>query len=548
MPAVETELSLTTGKPKNQPRTRGFVILLACCAALGGFIFGFDIGGAGGTFGMDGFRKHFGWDDAQGTQIVSDGKIAFDKGMINGLFGIGATIGALVNPVFADRLGRRICLLLSTITFIVGAVVQVSSADMGIMWVGRFIGGIGIGMLSMCVPVYIGEASPAHIRGTLATLWQLAVTFGILIASSANVGLEHEDWGWRVSYGGNILFALLLILALVFLPESPRWLAGKEKTEQLRAVLGRLRFEDEVEGEVAQLTAEVQEERHIGTASWTEIFSTANSLRYRVLLGCALNMFQQLSGINAVMFYAPDILKTFFSNTLSLYGALALNAVNFLATFITVYAIDRYGRVKLLLAGGITMVFGCIAMCVLAAVPGSQTVGIVITACAAIFVISFAYSWGPIVWVVVAEMFPQRARGKSVGLCTAVNWLFTTIVGATFPVAQEASLAGCFAFFAVAIGLGSACVYFYLPETANLSILQIDTIFHNWKPSVFRVGCCGQQAADAGPKAAKGDANANRPWSNSMALDDPSKVPSSRYERSTSEYHYDDNACQSTGV
>ena len=533
MPAVETEVSLTTGRPKNQPRTRGFVVILACCAALGGFIFGYDIGGAGGTFGMDGFRQHFGW-DSNGEQVVSDSKIAFDKGMINGLFGVGAMLGALINPYLADRLGRRICLLISTSTFIVGAAIQVCSpaSAMGVMWAGRVVGGIGIGMLSMCVPVYIGEASPAHIRGTLATLWQLATTFGILIASSANVGLEHEDWGWRVSYGGNILFALLLLVSLVFLPESPRWLAGKEKTEEMRAVLHRLRFEDEVEAEAAQLTAEVEEERHIGTASWAEIFSTANSLRYRLILGCVLQMFQQLSGINSVMFYAPDILKTFFSNTISLYGALGLNIVNFLATFITVYAIDRYGRVKLLLAGGVTMTAGCIAMCVLSAIPGNQTVGIVVIVCAAIFVISFAYSWGPIVWVVDAEIFPQRSRGKAVGLCTATNWLFTTVVGATFPIAQEASLAGCFAFFAVFIGLGSVCVYFFLPETANLSILQIDTVFHNWKPSIVRPGCCGQPAVDE-PNAGKGGAN------NSMALEDPSKVPSSRYDRRTSEYHYD---------
>ncbi len=489
----EGALSLTK---RPEPRTRGFVILLASAAALGGLIFGFDIGGAGGTFVMDGFRQHFGWDDATGSQVVTDSQISFDKGMINGCFGVGAAIGAILNPAIADHFGRRLCLFASTTMFVAGATVQVISPVMSAMWVGRLIGGLGIGMLSMCVPVYIAEAAPEHTRGKLATLWQLATTIGILIASCANAGLEHVEWGWRVSFGGNIAFAVVLLASLLVLPESPRWLASRGRTDELRAVLRKLRFEDEVERELVEVTLEVEEARALGSSQWIEMFSSTNRLGYRVLLGMGLQMFQQLSGINSVMFYAPDILTTFFSKTTALYGTLALNAINFLSTFLTIYAIDRTGRVFLLLVGGATMCLTLVPLAILSAIEASEpstpdSLGYAVVCLAAVFVVSFAYSWGPVVWVLCSEAFPLRARGKAAGLTTATNWVFTTVIGATFPIAQQTSLSGCFGFFAVLIATGTVVVYLFLPETANLTSLQIDAAFEGHEPLVCRPGYLG---------------------------------------------------------
>jgi SP family sugar:H+ symporter-like MFS transporter len=334
------------------PRTKPFIVVVASCAALGGLIFGYDIAGAGATFVMDGFQRHFGWEcapDDLDCTAASDGEIDRDKGLINGLFGMGATFGAILNPYFAEKYGRRPCLFLSTLVFIVGASIQTAAPLMWVMWLGRVFSGMGIGMLSMCVPVYIAECSPEHMRGTLGTLWQVAVTTGILIASAANLGLSKWDEGWRLSYGGNIIFAFILLACLVVMPESPRWLAGHASDEDLTLALKKLRYDDEIETEKQKLHQEVEEEKSRGEAPWREVFSTSNTMRRRVFLGMSLQAFQQLCGINAIMFYAPDILNTFFTEDQAIAGAFYLNAINFLATFIAVAAIDKFGRVKLLL-------------------------------------------------------------------------------------------------------------------------------------------------------------------------------------------------------
>lgn len=284
---------------------------MASCAALGGLIFGYDIAGAGATFQMDGFKEHFGWECAPGADPscmpASEAIIDRDKGLINGLFGTGAAIGAMISPPVAEKYGRRICLAFSTLVFIFGAAFQTWSPEMWIMWIGRIFSGMGIGMLSMCVPVYIAEMSPEHIRGSLSTLWQVAVTSGILIASAANLGLKNWDEGWRLSYGGNISFALLLLLCLAFMPESPRWLAANGNDEQLDEALRKIRFEDEIEDEKKELQMEVQEELDVGSAPWSEVLSEKNGMRKRVFLGMSFQTFQQLCGINAIMFYGKLI-------------------------------------------------------------------------------------------------------------------------------------------------------------------------------------------------------------------------------------------------
>jgi len=309
---------------------------------------------------MDGFKEHFGWEcaiDDIGCTPASEGEMDRDKGLINGLFGIGATIGAISNSYIAETYGRRPCLAVSNCVFILGASIQTYSPVMWVMWLGRIFSGMGVGMLSMCVPVYIAECSPEHVRGQLSTLWQVAVTSGILIASAANLGLKNWSDGWRLSYGGNILFALLLLVCLTFMPESPRYLAAHGTEEQLIEALNKLRFEDEVTAETKKLQKEVEEDKLIGDAAWPEVVSDDNNMKRRQRLGVSFQGFQQLCGINAIMFYAPDILNTFFTEDQAIYGTFYLNGINFLSTFITVYAVEKVGRVKLLVYGGCVVSF-----------------------------------------------------------------------------------------------------------------------------------------------------------------------------------------------
>lgn len=470
-------------------RTKVFIVLAASIAAFGGLIFGYDIAGAGATFVMKGFKEHFGWEcpaNATDCTPASTGTVDLDKGLINGLFGIGATFGAFINPYFAEGLGRRPCLSISAVVFIIGAAIQTYSPFMWVMWLGRAFAGMGIGMLSMCAPVYIAECSPEHVRGSLVTLWQLAVTVGIVVASAANLGLKDWDEGWRLSYGGNIIFALIMLVCLFFMPESPRWLAAHGTEEQLRAALTSTRFEDEIEPELKKLQLEVEEERELGDAPWSEVFSSKNMMLRRVILGFLFFAFQQLSGINAVMFYAPDILNTFFTSSQAIAGTLVLNVINFLATFITVATVDRFGRTKLLVLGGCLMCPCLLADGIFSLLNESGAIGWSVLVFSALYIISFAFSWGPGCWITTSEMFPYRTRAKAQGITVMSNWFFTTVVGAIFPLASSASLAGCFFFFAASISVGTTIVYFFQVETAGKTSLQIDEAYANHKPALKR--------------------------------------------------------------
>ena len=171
---LESGDEITKAVDVTPERTKLFIVLVACIAAFGGLIFGYDIAGAGATFVMNGFRHHFKWEcpeDAIDCTDASDGTIDRDKGLINGLFGVGATVGALINPYFAEKLGRRPCLSISAVVFIIGASIQTYAPLMWVMWLGRVFSGMGIGMLSMCAPVYISECAPEHVSGSLVTLW-----------------------------------------------------------------------------------------------------------------------------------------------------------------------------------------------------------------------------------------------------------------------------------------------------------------------------------------------------------------------------------------
>jgi MFS family permease len=186
------------------------------------------------------------------------------------------------------------------------------------------------------------------------------------------------------------------------------------------------------------------------------------------------------------MFYAPDILNTFFTERQAIGGTFGLNTINFLATFITVATVDKFGRVKLLCLGGTIMCLALISNAILSGLDQTEAVGWCVLTFSAIYIVGFAFSWGPVVWIVCAEMFPFRTRGKGTGLTTMTNWAFTAIVGGVFPIASTASLSGCFGFFACVIAIGSVVVYFFQVETANYTSLQIDEMYENHKPECKR--------------------------------------------------------------
>eukprot|EP00122_Pirum_gemmata_P016697 Pgem_evm1s15617 len=423
---------------KNEPvkeHIKPFVYVVAVVAAFGGLLFGYDIGGSGGTFVMPGFREHFGWpaDTGNDPSWVSD-----QQGWINSLFTLGALFGALFSGTLADLIGRKKLLMLNCVIFTIGTGIQCGAVNMDMMYVGRVIGGIAIGSLSCVVTMYQSEVAPKSVRGVLVTMQQLCITFGIVIAAAANVGLTHWDEGWRISYGGNIIFAVAMFIMMIFLDDSPRWLVSKGRIEEARSALLRLRNLHEVEPEIVAIEEDLEEQRAIGEGSWREVFSNKENMLYRLFVGCGGQFLQQFCGINAIMFFAPSIIGLFFGSDVAIYGNLAIQSCNFLATFIAIALIDRVGRVSLLFFGGIGMTFGTLMVCVLSSpsVPykTNQTVGIFIIVFCTVYVINFAYSWGPVIWVVCSEIYPQRLRGKAMSLSTATNWACASIVGRVTPI------------------------------------------------------------------------------------------------------------------
>ncbi|KAL7545449.1 hypothetical protein ACHAWF_008804 [Thalassiosira exigua] len=466
-------------RDKSDHREKPFVIVVALVAALGGLIFGFDTGGSGMTFNMTYFRAYFGWDTAPQSQID------MEMGLINGLFGAGAAVGALIAPSIFNTRGRKSTMAWGAVLFTIGASLQAAAVNMPMLYVPRLLSGAGIGMLSMCSPVYIAEVAPESHRGQLATLWQLAIVIGILLVSVLNIPLSEWTHGWRISYGGNIVFSVALLAILTIMPESPHFLVTKERHDDAHEALSKVRFEDQIQWEIEQLEMEARESKARGEATWGQVFDNEdNKMKRRVLKGILLQSIQQLAGINAIIFYAPSILEDFFGPKGGMYGALALNVVNFLSTFITMLTIEKFGRVFILFTGALLMSAALTATAVLSSLNhggSSMGLGIGITVFCALYIVGFAYSWGPVVWVVCAEMFPLRERGKATSLTTFSNWFWTTVVGAIFPMAKTASLAGCFGFFAGVTFLASIFVYFYLPETSDRTAPEIDEEFNTHK-------------------------------------------------------------------
>lgn len=468
-------------------RIKPFMILVSCVAACSGILYGLDLGGIGASFLMQSFRYHFDWSCEDGKCYVDKETIDRDKGFISLFFGLGATVGSLVSPYFAEKHGRRPCLSLSTLVYIAGAALQTTAANMQVLWLGRFVTVTGIGMLSMVAPVYIAESAPQHARGALGIFYDLATVSGISVAAAANLGLKEWHAGWKMAYGLGLVFAAILLFSLLaFMPESPRWLCANATEEEMLKSLSQLRYEDELQAEKIKLQGEIQEAQELGEASWREVFSNSKMMRRRVLLGFFFFAIQQLSGGSAVHFYAPDILNTFFSEDEAILWAFGLTLVTCVSTALTAVVVDRYGRTKLLVYGGAMMTACLFLLAFFSTKDDKSWTGWVIIVTAVIYYVAFALSWGPTLYVLCAEIFPYRTRGKATGLTTMSHWLAATIVGAVFPVASTVSLTSCFVFFGFCALAGTLTVYFLQVETNGMTSAQIDEAFLNHKPTFKR--------------------------------------------------------------
>jgi len=455
-----------------QPLTRtllavGVVIMLA------GVLFGYDQGVISGA--LDGIKQEF---------HVS----TFLLEVITSWVTLGAMAGALVAGGMADRLGRRTTILLASVLFTAGALIEALAPGSYVLVLGRLVVGFGVGVASVAAPLYAAEMAPARLRGRFVSLYQLAITVGIFIAYLVDYVLSHGS-GWRAMLGVSAVPAVLLVLAVWPLPDSPRWYMSAGRRADADSALRRVRGTDEVAADLDIIQATIDEEaKH--AAGWRTVFAPA--WRRPLVIGVALAVLQQLTGINAIIYYANQIFAAagFTSpDSQSLATLWAVGAVNVVATFVAVAWVDRFGRKPLLFIGttgmGISLVVvGAMFLRLAKVTPGSTAhgattgEGLVTLVALVVFIASFAFSLGPIVWTIINEIFPSHVRGKAVAVATAANWFAAWLVAQFFlTLVDLISSTGVFWLFAAFCAVTYWFVRRYVPETKGKSLEEIQSMW-----------------------------------------------------------------------
>jgi sugar porter (SP) family MFS transporter len=439
-----------------------FVLVAAGLAALSGLLFGFDTGVISGAllYVNDSFP------------VLQES--SFLQGLVVSGSLFGAAIGAAVGGRLADAIGRKRLIFIGGILFFVGSAGMAVSPTVNWLIISRFVDGLGIGFASVVAPLYISEIAPSSVRGSLVTLNQIAITGGQLVSYVSNFALARIllDAGltWRVMLGTGVIPAAALIVGVLYLPESPRWLFEQGEEREARSVLGQIRNGTDIEAEINEIkrTVEMEEE---GLGELLEPW-----VRPMLIVGIGLAILQQAVGINAVIYYAPVILEaTGFSNIASLVGTVGVGLVNVSLSIVAALLLDRVGRRPLLLTG-FTGMFATLSVLggVYYFVGLSTSIGLLALALILLFVAFHAVSVGSIYWLMSSEIFPLNIRGTAVGVCTVILWIGNFAVAQFFPALFDVGPAFAFWTFAVVALLGVVFTYYLVPETKGRSLEEIE--------------------------------------------------------------------------
>ncbi|WP_306715531.1 sugar porter family MFS transporter [Burkholderia dolosa] len=443
----------------NQSESRRYGLFVCLMAALAGLLFGLDIGVISGALPF--IAKHFVLTDGAQEWIVSS-------------MMVGAAIGALGAGWLSWHLGRRYALALAAVLFIVGSLASGLAGSPMQLIGARLLLGAAVGMASFTAPLYLSEVAPRHVRGAMISTYQLMITVGILAAFLSNVALSYfADWRWML--GVIAIPAVLFLAGVLALPDSPRWLLQRNRAAEARAVLQRLYGNAaDVHAELAQVSKDNARPQH----GWSLLRQNSN-FRRSVALGVVLQVFQQLTGINVVMYYAPRIfqLAGYATHEQQLWATAIVGGVNVLATFGAIAFVDRWGRKPILYAGCAVMAFGMCALgFMLHSGVGGHAAQVLAVAALLLFIAGFAMSAGPLVWVLCSEIQPQQGRDFGIAVSTLVNWVANMAVAATFlSLLSTVGEANTFMVYAVLNVIFALVVFFYVPETRGVSLEQLDS-------------------------------------------------------------------------
>ena len=444
--------------------------LITVVASLGGLLFGFDMAVISGVLPF--VRKQFDLTALQEGWFVSSALV-------------GCIIGVAFSGDLSDRVGRKKLLFFSALLFLISAIGCAVVHSLGLLITFRLIGGLGVGIASIVVPLYLSEIAPTSIRGRLVTCYQLAITVGILLAyitnslllshsqaaiatvSSSLFDLIYVSEVWRGMFSIGTILALLFLVGLFFVPESPRWLIRKGLVAEGTVILNKINNTNVAVSDSIGLNLEEKE-----SGSYKELFSPR--LRKALLLGILLPLFSQLSGINAIIYYGPTILNDAgFALNNSFLGQIIFGIANLIFTFIAIWKVDDWGRRPLYIVGTLGATISLIVTGVLFYLGMTSSILLIISM--TLFLACFAFSIGPLKFVVASEIFPTDIRGKAMGVSIMVMWVADTIMGQLTPVLlREAGSAVTFWVFGFFCFIAFITVYKLLPETKGKSLEEIE--------------------------------------------------------------------------
>ncbi|KAJ5578335.1 uncharacterized protein N7459_007299 [Penicillium hispanicum] len=466
--------------------------------SMGGFLFGYDTGQISGFLEMKNFLQRYGEPSSDGSYHFSNAR----SGLIVGLLSIGTLIGALIAAPIADRIGRKWSISAWCAIVCVGITVQISS-PFGKWYqvaMGRWVAGLGVGAVSLLVPMYQAESGPRHIRGSLISTYQLFITLGIFVANCINFGTEAktDTSSWRIPMGVTYIWALILGLGMALFPESPRYDYRHGKVDKaittLSKIYGLPRNHRALHIEFEEIKQKYDEEVRNGQVSWKQLFG-APTMGYRVLVGVALQALQQLTGANYFFYYGTTVFQGAGIQN-SYVTQMILGAVNFGTTFLGLYLIEHYGRRRSLIGGALWMfvcfmVFASVGHFSLDRENPERTkpAGVAMVVFACLFILGFASTWGPMVWAIIAELYPSQYRARAMSLATASNWLWNFLLAFFTPFIVSAIDFRFGYVFAGCLFLAAGLVYFAVMEGQGRTLEEIDTMYlmkvKPWQSSKF---------------------------------------------------------------
>lgn len=484
--------------PEKSAKDYLLISFFCVLVAFGGFVFGFDTGTISGFVNMSDYLERFGELNADGEYFLSNVR----TGLIVAIFNVGCAVGGIFLSKIADVYGRRIGLMFSMIIYVVGIIVQISASD---KWyqivVGRAIAGLAVGTVSVLSPLFIGESAPKTLRGTLVCCFQLCITLGIFLGYCTTYGTKTytDSRQWRIPLGLCFVWAIMLVIGMVCMPESPRYLVVKNKIEEAKKSIGRsnkVSPEDPaVYTEVQLIQAGIERESLAGSASWTELVTGKPRIFRRVIMGIMLQSLQQLTGDNYFFYYGTTIFQA-VGMTDSFQTSIVLGVVNFASTFLGIYTIERFGRRLCLLTGSVCMFVCFIIYSILGVTnlyidgydgPTSVPTGDAMIFITTLYIFFFASTWAGGVYCIVSETYPLRIRSKAMSVATAANWIWGFLISFFTPFITSAIhfyygfvFTGCllFSFF---------YVYFFVVETKGLTLEEVDELYAQgvapWKSS-----------------------------------------------------------------